>query len=156
LREIDLIITFIREAWKEAGPGALGWSGATQEDIDEISSPTFLRELAQDPEADFFVAKDRRKVVGMAVNRVRSADEAELSGIIVMQKLVGRGIGSGLLRRVEEAAVARGAGRLTVKTEVENLRALAFYVGKGFKKGGESLERVGKIEIRTVVLHKEL
>jgi len=154
--DIDLITTFIREAWKEAGPGALGWSGATQEDIAEISSPAFLRELAQDPEADFFVAKDGGKVVGMAVNRARSASEVELSGIIVMQRLVGRGIGSGLLMKSEEAAMARGAGRLKVKTEVENLRALAFYVGKGFRKGGESLERVGKVEVRTVVLRKKL
>jgi ribosomal protein S18 acetylase RimI-like enzyme len=158
LREEDVkgVSSFVQEAWKEAGPGAPGWSGATQDDVSEISSTPFLRKMATSPDVDFFLAKDGERVVGMAVNRVREGGLVELSGIIVLQSLVGKRIGSGLFALAEEAAISRGASRMTVKTETVNRRALSFYRGKGFVRSGEAVEKVGGRDIPVAVLFKDL
>lgn len=45
----------------------------------------------------------------------------------------GTGVGSALLERVKEEAVARGCTRLWLITTNENMRALAFYLKRGFR-----------------------
>jgi ribosomal protein S18 acetylase RimI-like enzyme len=154
----DLAATssFIKEAWRQAGPGAPGWSGATQEDIAEISSLPFLSDLANNPDDDFLIAKDAENIVGMAVSKMMGEGTMELSGVIVLQSHTGQGFGSGLFMMAEGAAMRRGAVRITVKTEAVNTRALAFYRSRGFREVETAPEKVGKAEVRLTRLMKEL
>jgi ribosomal protein S18 acetylase RimI-like enzyme len=154
----DLAATssFVKEAWRQAGPGAPGWSGTTQADIDEISSLPFLRELAKNPDEDFFIAKDGEKIVGMAVNKKVDESTLELTGIIVLRDHLGQGFGTGLAMMAEGAVVRRGAKRMIVMTEAKNLRALALYQSRGFVKVRTGSQMVGKVKVRLAWLTKEL
>jgi ribosomal protein S18 acetylase RimI-like enzyme len=154
--DIEAVSSFIKEAWREVGPGALGWSGATDEDIAEISSKGFLESSVMDAHRDLFIAAEGGRVVGMAVGQAGENRDVELSGIVVLQSLVGRGIGSRLFDRVEEAALARKARRITVKTEEFNERALSFYRGKGFRAQGGRVEKVGETDVKLALLSKDL
>jgi len=155
-QDVAAVSRFIREAWREAGPGALGWSGATEEDIAEISSEGFLERSAGDPGQDFFIALDGGRVVGMAVGRAGEVDEVELSGIVVIQSLVGRGIGGRLFEKVQGSAEVRGARRIVVKTEESNDRAISFYTRNGFELVGRKTEKVGETNVRLALLSKDL
>ncbi len=76
--------------------------------------------------------------------------------MIVIQGLLGKGIGSGLFRMAERAARERRATRMKVKTEAANEGALGFYRRMGFVSYDEAVETVGGASIRTAVLFKEL
>jgi len=108
----------------------MGFSGATDEAIREIASPEFLEKRLASPNARLIVAEEAREVVGFA--SIRFAREAELSGLVVLQKAAGRGIGTRLLRKAVDAARKRGFYRLSVKTETANARAIGFYKKAGF------------------------
>jgi ribosomal protein S18 acetylase RimI-like enzyme len=157
-REEDLaaVSSFVKEAWRQAGPGAVGWSGTTDEDIAEISSLAFLGDLSKNPDQDFFIARDEEGVVGMAINKKVDEGTIELTGIIVLQDHLGRGFGTGLAMMAEGAAMRRGAKRIIVKTEARNLRALAFYRSRGFVKVRTGSQMVGKVKVRLAWLKREL
>ena len=57
---------FILQAWREAGPDALGWTGATDEQISELTSDVFLISLINRSDVTIFLALTNNKVVGFA------------------------------------------------------------------------------------------
>ncbi len=64
----------------------------------------------------------------------------ELSGIVVLQSLVGRVVGTELFRKARAFATAEGYSRVMVKTEVFNKTAIAFYKRLGFVETTEISE----------------
>jgi ribosomal protein S18 acetylase RimI-like enzyme len=154
MNDIPRLSSFFLKAWDEAGPGAMGFSGATDEAISAIASPDFLEKRLMSPNTRMVVAEETKEVIGFA--SLRLGKEAELSGIVVLQKATGRGIGTRLLRKALDVARKRGYHRLSVKTEASNARAIGFYKKAGFTESHRTNEGVGRDRVPVQVLVKQL
>jgi len=130
---IQALKHFILQAWREAGPDALGWTGATDEQISELTSDVFLTSLINRSDVTIFLALTNNKVVGFASNTKVNQSLVELSGIIVLENMRGQGIGTLLLQSAIRSARKQGYNDMTVKTELTNDRAIQFYHKKHFK-----------------------
>ena len=151
--DVKGLSAFFVRAWKEAGPGALGFTGANDEAIREIASIEFLAERLRSPTTQLFVAEEDAGIVGFA--SLRSHDkECELSGIVVLESAAGRGVGTRLLRKATDTAKRRGFGSVLVKTEVANARAISFYKRNGFTETEKRTEKVGGIRVPLLILIK--
>jgi putative acetyltransferase len=140
------------DAWKRAGPGALGWIGATEDTIQEISSEEYLKKLLSNPKMRFFSSEENGEITGFAVNRVQDSSTMELAGIIVREDLLGKGFGSLLLSKCIEFAREAGFVNMVTKTEKSNGRAINFYVKKGFVRVGDTVETVENSKVELAVL----
>jgi ribosomal protein S18 acetylase RimI-like enzyme len=156
LNDVSKLSAFLTEAWKEAGPGALGFTGATDEAIREIASEEFLRKRLASPTVHMVVAEEGERIIGFSSIRRVEERAAELSGIMVLESATGRGIGTRLLRKSLEAARKRGFRTVSVKTEVVNDRAIGFYKKAGFTESGKTAEKVGRTKVALRILLKEL
>jgi ribosomal protein S18 acetylase RimI-like enzyme len=154
--DIPSLHGFILEAWKEAGPSAWGWTGATEESIHELASFAYLRRLVSDSKVKILLARDGERIFGFAANRSVEDTTVELAGIVVLGSVTGLGIGTELLRASLEAASADGYREMTVKTETFNERAIGFYEANGFKRIGSSKEDVEGKTIDLVVLKRKV
>ena len=143
---------FMLDAWKRAGPGALGWTGATEDTIQEISSEKYLDKCVSNPKMRFFSSEENGEIAGFAVNRVQDSSTMELAGIIVREDLLGKGIGSLLLSECTKFAREAGFVNMVVKTETSNERAINFYMKKGFVRVGDTVETVENSKIEWAVL----
>ena len=70
---------------------------------------------------------------------VTVARAAELNRLYVQERFAGKGLGTALLRHVENVAAARGASALWLTAWVGNPRALAFYPRKGYQDVGATM-----------------
>lgn len=154
--DLHKLSAFILEAWREAGPGALGFAGATDEVIRELASEQTLKAMLVNPVLQIFVAEDAGGFVGFSSLKRVDSGTVELSGIVVLQSLVGRGLGTGLFEMAWESAAKEGYLKMAVKTEVVNDRAIAFYKKLGFFETARTTEDVEGTEVRLVVLEKNL
>jgi len=154
--DISKLSVFFLEAWKESGPGALGFAGATDEAITEIASKEFLRKRLATPTIQMMVAEEGRRIIGFSSARRVGAREAELSGIVVLESVAGRGVGSALLRKALDAARRRGITSVLVKTEAANERAISFYRKAGFTESGKAVGRVGGTSVALRFMEKRL
>ena len=133
--DIEGIKGFILKAWNEAGPEALGWSGASEDTISQITTFNLLKELIDNDGVRVFISLDGDEVVGFSTNRRIDDDLVELSGIVVLESRTGVGVGSSLLELSVGMAREDGFSSMVVKTESFNDRAIGFYLSKGFKQG---------------------
>ena len=118
--EMRALGKFMLDAWKRAGPGALGWTGASEDTIQEISSENYLKKLVSNPKMRFFASEENGEITGFATNRVQDDSTMELAGIIVREDLLSQGIGSLLLSKCVEFAKEAGFVNMVVKTETLN------------------------------------
>jgi ribosomal protein S18 acetylase RimI-like enzyme len=146
----------VLDAWNRAGPQALGWAGATEDTIHEISSEEHLMELVSDSKLKFFVSEENGEITGFAVNRVQDGSTIELAGIIVRDDLLGKGIGSLLISQCIESARDAGFASMVVKTEASNERAIGFYMKRGFVRIGNAVETVENSKIDLAMLRRVL
>jgi ribosomal protein S18 acetylase RimI-like enzyme len=142
----------VLDAWKRAGPRALGWAGATEDTIHEISSEEYLKGLVSDPKLKFYVSEDNSEITGFAATRVQDGSTMELAGIIVRDDLLGKGIGSLLISKCIDSARDAGFASIVVKTEVSNERAISFYVKRGFVRIGNIVETVEDSKVDLAML----
>jgi ribosomal protein S18 acetylase RimI-like enzyme len=154
--DVSKLSAFFVEAWREAGPGALGFAGANDEAIREIASEEFLRKRLATPTIQMMVAEEGGKVIGFSSVRRVDQRQAELSGIVVLERATGRGVGSRLLRKSLEGARKRGFNTIIAKTEVANERAIRFYRGAGFTESGKTVGRVGGTSVELRIMAKRL
>lgn len=154
--DIPLLKAFILGAWKLVGASALGWTGATNENIREIASKDFLRGMVENPNLMVFVDKAGEEILGFSALRKINTTLVELAGIVVRQDYVGRGIGSALFEKAKAAAVESGFTAMLVKTESANDRALSFYKEKGFIKQKTAIEELNNEKVSLTVMKLEL
>lgn len=90
----------------------------------------------------FLVAEDTEsgRAFGCGAIRVLTPDTAELKRMYVRPVARGRGVGSRLLRALEERAVALGVERLVLETGTRQVPALGLYYGAGYAE----IERFGE------------
>jgi len=147
---------FFMEAWREAGPGALGFTGASDEVMRELSTEESLKAKLTNPDLKIFVAEEAGRILGFASLKKIDSGVAELSGIVVLQSLVGRGVGTELFKVVREFAVAESYHKIVVKTELFNEMAIAFYKKLGFVESKETIEHIEGTEVKLMVLERSL
>jgi ribosomal protein S18 acetylase RimI-like enzyme len=154
--DIPLLKVFILEAWRLTGASALGWTGATNENIREIASEDFLRGMVENPYLTIFVDKAGEEISGFCALRKINTKLVELAGIVVRQDCVGRGIGSALFEKAKAAAVESGFTAMLVKTESANDRALSFYKERGFIEQETVIEELNNEKVSLTVMKLEL
>ncbi len=81
----------------------------------------------------FFVAVKSRKIVGYA-HAGKEKKGWELRRIYLLPKYIGKGIGRGLLARIERWLRRKGAGRYFVLVHSKNSIGINFYVSSGFAR----------------------
>ena len=145
---------FFQRAWKEAGPDALGFTGATDKAIREIVSEEFLTRRITSPKNRILIAERNGRVLGFASLRIIGRGKGELSGIVVLRSESGKGLGTKLVEKACKTAARLGIKRLIVKTEVFNERAIAFYKKSGFAETRKENEKVGRRKVPVQVLEK--
>ena len=156
LADVEKLGGFLQDAWREAGPGALGFTGATEETIREISAPEFLRGRLTNPDVALYITEDAGRVVGFAATRRIDETALELSGLIVLQTATGKGVGTGLVRKAESVARQAGYRRLIVKTEADNQPAIQFYKKLGLRETGTEQEQVEGTKATVAILEKTI
>jgi len=155
-KDVERLIEFLNAAWREAGPGAHGWTGATEETMQHLASHGFLSNLLNRGDTRVFIALNDGRVVGFSSNRRVSDELVELSGIIVLESMTGSGVGSRLLNHSLEAARGDGYGAMMMKTESFNERAVNFYLRNGFVREASIVEEVEGSKVELVKLFLKL
>lgn len=150
--DVGALASFLWSAWREAGPNAPGWAGATEEILRAQTKPENLLQRLGGPDRRMFIAWEGERVVAFAANRRIDAAEVELAGLVVPESMRGRGIGSRLVDSAVSAAREDGHKRMRVLTEADNGQALAFYVHRGFEPVGTATETVGDVQVDCVKL----
>ncbi len=150
--DVESLIEFLLKAWKEAGPGALGWTGATEENVRHIASRGFLSNLLERDDTRVFIALNDGQVVGFSSNSRIDDELVELSGIVVLESMTGVGIGGRLLEHSIEAAKDDRYTKMIVKTESFNERAVNFYMRNGFRREATIEEEVEGSNVELVKL----
>jgi GNAT superfamily N-acetyltransferase len=151
---VPAVVDFLWAAWREAGPGAPGWAGASEEVIAELADPVAVRERIGGPDRRMFVALDGDRVIGLAGTRRIDHTSVELAGIVVLQSMLGTGVGTPLLEMAVAALAAEGYHRLVVSTERTNDRALGFYASRGFVEIESRTEEVGGAPLELTTLER--
>ncbi len=150
------IADFLREAWRQAGPDSPGFAGATEEVIAEIAAPRAIEARIGGPVRRMFIACQDTRVVGFASTRRLTTEAVELAGVVVLQSLIGSGVGSALFRAAAASARKSGFRRMVVSTETDNERALRFYERSGFTVSGRSTTDAADTEIEVCNLEMKL
>jgi ribosomal protein S18 acetylase RimI-like enzyme len=150
--DVESLIEFLLKAWKEAGPGALGWTGATEETIRHIASHGFLSNLLERDDTRVFITLHEGQMVGFSSNRRIDDELVELSGIVILESMTGVGIGHRLIEHSIEAARDDGYTKMVVKTESFNERAVNFYLRNGFRQEATKEEEVEGSNVELVEL----
>ena len=140
--DVAAFATFFTEAWKEAGPEASGFAGATNEVIAELTAPEAVLERIGGPDRRMFLAWQGERVVGFSATKRIDAATLELAGIIVLETAAGAGVGSGLVEEAVASARRQDFRRMIVRTETTNQRAKRFYEKLGFTVTGSTAEQV--------------
>ncbi len=88
--------------------------------------------------AEIFVAEVDGKVVGMCtvqiiVSTAKGREVGTVEDVVVDIEHRGKGIGSALLRNLEEWAFVRGLARLQLQSDRDNHPALGFYRRQGWR-----------------------
>ncbi|MBI4743264.1 MAG: ribosomal protein S18-alanine N-acetyltransferase [Actinobacteria bacterium] len=95
----------------------------------------FVSELRRKDLGIYFVAKTGKKVIGYG-GLITIGDEGHIMNLAVDNKFQNQGVGSLLLLNLINAAVKKGAKRLTLEVRKSNSKAQAFYRKFGFSETG--------------------
>jgi ribosomal protein S18 acetylase RimI-like enzyme len=153
--DVEFFAAFFREAWRQAGPDAPGFAGATDDVIAELTTPAAVRARIGGPERRMYLAWEGGRVVGFAATKRVDAATAELAGIIVLEAVAGRGVGSQLVAAAVGSARSEGYRVMIVRTEVTNERAKGFYERRGFAVTDTATELVegSAVEVWELSMH---
>ena len=154
--DIAGIAEFFTSAWAEAGAGAAGWTGASDDVIDQITAPEALRARIGGPRRRMYLARDDGRVIGFAATLCKDEQTIELAGIVVLDSMTGRGVGQHLLDAAVREAKASGYRSMSVDTEADNDRAIGFYERHGFTVDTTTTRDVEGTTVRLVHLSKDI
>lgn len=154
--DVPAITSFFLEMWRQSGPDAPGFAGATEEVIAQIAAPEAIRARIGGPSRRMFLAYLSDSIVGFAATRAVGDESIELAGVIVLDSMIGRGVGTPLVAAAVESARHYGFSQMTVSTETANDRALRFYQARGFEVAGESITTIEGTAVPVVELERQL
>ncbi len=155
-KDTESIAAFLWAAWREAGPDAPGFVGASDAVLQEITARDALLKRLGGPHRRMFVAKEGSEVVGFSANRRLDSDTVELAGIVVLRRVRGLGVGTRLLKAAVDGARRDGYRRMLVRTEADNQRAKEFYEKEGFEFVRAIDEEIGDVTVELWELSRSL
>jgi ribosomal protein S18 acetylase RimI-like enzyme len=138
---------FLWEAWHQVGPDAPGFVGTTDELIRELTTRAAIVDRLGGPDRRMFLAWSGNRVVGFSATTRIDAATVELAGIIVLQSLLGHGIGKALVTATVASCRNEGYRRMIVQTETDNQRAIDFYETQGFTRIEQRTEEVDGLTV---------
>jgi len=147
---------FFWEAWQQAGPEAPGFAGASDEVIRTLTTRAAIVERLGGPDRRLFLAWVGQRVVGFSATTRIDDGSVELAGIIVLQSMIGIGVGTALVTETVASCRREGYRRMVVKTESDNDRALIFYEAKDFTRSRETSEDVDGTPVTVWELERSL
>ncbi len=154
--DIDAFAEFFKAAWRQSGPDAPGFAGATDEVIAELTTREAIRERIGGPDRRMFFAWERERVVGFAATKRIDIGTVELAGIIVLPTCSGRGVGTELVHEALRATTGDSYRSMIVRTETTNDSARAFYEAQGFVLERATIEHVDDISVEVWELSHDL
>jgi GNAT superfamily N-acetyltransferase len=113
---------------------------------DPADVPRRVTAIEQDPDADIWIAELDGVVVGFATALMIAAlhmdgPVAQLTSLVVDERVRGQGIGARLVEEAERWARGRGAVRISLTSALHRAPAHAFYEHLGYAKTGVRLAR---------------
>jgi len=90
------------------------------------------------PHADCFVAEQNPEIAGFIIAEAASG-EGHIITLDVLPKFRRAGVGTGLLRKTEDALALRGIAAVWLETATTNEAAIAFWKEHGYRESGEIL-----------------
>ncbi len=147
---------FFWEAWQQAGPDAPGFAGATDEVIRELTTQAAIVERLGGPDRRMFLARSGGRVVGFSATTRIDEATVELAGIMVLQSLLGHGIGTALVAATVASCHDAGYQKMIVKTEADNERALDFYELHEFTRTEQGTQDVDGLAVAVWELERPL
>ena len=113
---------------------------------DATQIPARLEALDDDPSSVVWVGELDGQVVAVGtgktlVNINHDGITAQLTALVVAERVRGRGVGREMVRCAEEWARARGATRLTLTSALHRERAHEFYKRLGYEHTGVRLAK---------------
>jgi ribosomal protein S18 acetylase RimI-like enzyme len=154
--DIDAFAEFFKAAWRQSGPDAPGFAGATDEVIAELTTRDAIRERIGGPDRRMFFAWEDDRVVGFAATKRIDIGTVELAGIIVLPTCAGRGVGTELVHEALRATKGESYRSMIVRTETTNDSARAFYEAQGFVLERATIEHVDDISVEVWELSHDL
>jgi ribosomal protein S18 acetylase RimI-like enzyme len=154
--DVDAFAEFFKTAWRQSGPDAPGFAGATDEIIAELTTQDAIRERIGGPDRRMFLAWEDERVVGFAATKRIDIDTVELAGIIVLPACAGRGVGTELVHEALRATKGESYRSMIVRTETTNDSALAFYEARGFVLERTTIEHIDNISVEVWELSHDL
>lgn len=109
-----------------------------------------VREKIKNKTKDVFVLIDKNKILGMAS---LSLEEDELSSLYVKYNIHSKGIGTKLLKYVENYSKKKGVKTLKLHSTIT---AYKFYKNKGFKKIKKTHHNTSGLKIPCILMKKTL
>ena len=109
--------------------------------------------------SDFFTVRDGDKLIGAAVfgNSFTDGypDDGEISAIYLHHDYIGKGHGSTLLVKIEEALSYKGYSYFVLDVLTENTRAVSFYKKHGYEKVDDTSIKLGENSYPLSVFRKK-
>lgn len=133
--DADAVRRVADAAWHDAHDDIVG-ADAVDGFLAEYYDPADLRERYRDDDSTTFVATVDGGVVGYATG-VPGEDAYSLGSIYVHPECQGDSIGSALLERVENEALASIFDTLRLVVMADNDAAVGFYEARGFELAGD-------------------
>lgn len=125
---------------KEANQRDLGIINNLLRQLSEKESPLSrgdLKEILEQKRFFLFVAREERKIIGMAsmyIVRLASGVDANIDDVVVDEQYRGKGIGRLLMGTLIEKAKKEGAAYIDLTSKPERIAANELYRSLGFKK----------------------
>lgn len=116
-----------------------------EDELDPVTIKNNLRELYKDPNAYFYLARQKNTIVGFVNFSIRKtilhpSASALIDELIVLKNYRGKGIGESLVKKVVRHCQDLGCCELEVSTFKSNTSARKFYRKCGFKEEALLLE----------------
>lgn len=92
-------------------------------------------ETLRQPTALCLVAEKAGRRVGYLL-AYQAADEIEIARVAVVEEVKRQGVGTALMKKLQEEGTQRKAGKILLDVREKNYTAQAFYEKTGFKKDG--------------------
>jgi len=118
--------------WREHYPGIIT-HGQIDYMLEHGYSHEVLMNFVAEAGAGLLLAYAGDRLIGFgAYRRVASADELKVEKLYVHQEAQGQGVGSRLIARIEEAALAQSLASLILNVNKHNVQAIRAYEKNGF------------------------